>query len=81
MMIEEISVAPAEGGWSVRHGGDIEPTMFFSGARAEDAARRLAEAMAEAGHHAVITITLRDGALAGRFICTPPGSGFQAPGA
>lgn len=71
-MVQEISVTPAAGGgWQVEHDGDIEPTLFLSGARAEDAARRLAEAMAEAGQLAQIRITLRDGTLAGRFICTP----------
>ena len=71
-MVHEISVTPAPGGgWTVRHDGDIEPTLYLSGARAEDAARRLAEAMADAGHAAEIRITLRDGTLAGRFICTP----------
>jgi len=71
-MVHEISVTPAPGGgWTVRHDGDIEPTLFFSGAKAEDAARRLAVAIADAGQAAEIRITLRDGSLAGRFICTP----------
>jgi hypothetical protein len=75
-MVQEISVTPAQGGWTVRHEGDIEPTVFLSGARAEDAARRLAEAMADAGHPAEIRIVLRDGSLAGRFICTPTAAAF-----
>ena len=70
-MVHEIHVEPAGGGWTVRHAGSLEPLAFLSGARAEDAARRLAEAMAEAGHAAEIRITLRDGSLAGRFVCSP----------
>jgi len=70
-MVEEIHVTPAENGWKVTHGGALEPLVFFSGARAEDAARRLAEAMAEAGRAAEIKIILRDGSLAGRFISHP----------
>jgi hypothetical protein len=70
-MVEEISVTPAGDGWTVRHAGAIEPTVFRSGAKAEDAARRLAQAMAEAGHHAEIKIILRDGVVAGRFVCAP----------
>lgn len=70
-MVQEISVTPAQGGWTVDHDGAIEPTVFLSGARAEDAARRLAEAMADAGQSAEIRIILRDGSLAGRFVCSP----------
>lgn len=77
-MVQEISVTPAMGGgWTVRHEGDIEPTLFLSGAKAEDAARRLAEAMADAGQPTEIRIILRDGSLAGRFICTPPEGVFS----
>ena len=71
VMVEEIQVTPAEGGWTVSHGGALEPLVFRSGARAEDAARRLAEAMAEVGQAAEIKIILRDGSLAGHFISTP----------
>jgi hypothetical protein len=70
-MVQEISVTPALGGWTVAHSGAIEPTVFLSGAKAEDAARKIGAAMADAGQAAEIRIILRDGSLAGRFVCTP----------
>jgi hypothetical protein len=70
-MVQEISVTPAQGGWTVAHSGAIEPMVFLSGAKAEDAARKIGAAMADAGHAAEIRITLRDGTLAGRFVCVP----------
>jgi hypothetical protein len=66
-----ISVAPVEDGWTVRSealGGDLK---FERGARAEAAARALAETYAEAGRRAEVEIYLRDGALAGRFVHAP----------
>ena len=72
-MIQTVAVAPAHGGWTVSTGGEIEPTVFLSGAKAEDAARALGLALAEAGEQAEIIITLRDGSLAGRFVCVPQG--------
>ena len=72
-MIQTVAVSPAHGGWTVSTDGEIEPMVFLSGAKAEDAARALGLAMAEAGAEAQIVITLRDGSLAGRFVCVPQG--------
>ncbi len=62
-----ITVAPAaDAGWTVRiH--RAEPLAFVSGAAAEAYARRVAGALAAEGREAEVEITLRDGALAGRF--------------
>jgi hypothetical protein len=70
-MIREILVDPAQGGWTLRYPGALEPLVFLSGAKAEDAARRLGMAIADGGEHAEIRIFLRDGSLAGRFVCAP----------
>lgn len=72
-MFREITVIPAEGGWAVRSGGFANDMMFLSGAKAERAARRLAEAMAASGEAAEIKILLRDGAVAGRFLTPAAG--------
>ena len=73
-----ISVAPAGEGWAVRSEvleGDL---TFDHGARAEAAARALADRYAEAGGHAEVEIYLRDGALAGRFDHPPRDNGLAA---
>lgn len=67
-MVREITVIPADGGWAVRSGGFANDMMFLSGAKAERAALRLADAMATHGEAAEIKILLRDGAVAGRFL-------------
>jgi hypothetical protein len=67
-MVREITVIPAEGGWAVRSDGFVGDMMFLSGAKAERAAQRLADAMARSGESAEIRILLRDGAVAGRFL-------------
>jgi hypothetical protein len=74
-----ISVAPAEDGWAVRADGREGPMVFRSGAEAEEAARRLAESLADEGHAATINFYLKDGTLGGRFICPPklPGLGVE----
>ncbi len=69
-MTQVIIVAATEGGWLVQR-GMAEPWMFESGAQAEWSARKLGEALAEGGEPAEIRIQLRDGALAGRFLCSP----------
>ena len=69
--IELITVKPTPGGWRV----DCEPRghrqSFQSGATAEAAARQLGGAIARGGQAAEIRIFLRDGSLAGRFVCAP----------
>ncbi|HWA60672.1 MAG TPA: hypothetical protein VG939_04820 [Caulobacteraceae bacterium] len=68
-MVEVIRVEPVEGGWALRQATVDNPQLFASGAKAEDAARRLADRLARAGSDAEIRIFLRDGSLAGRFLC------------
>jgi hypothetical protein len=43
--------------------------LFFSGAKAESAARRMGRTIAKGGETAEISIFLRDGSLAARFVC------------
>ena len=69
-MTHVISVMPADRGWMVRSEA-FESMAFLSGAKAEAAARRLGVKLADEGEAAEIQIFLRDGSLAGRFVCTP----------
>lgn len=48
-MEQLIEVAHVNGAWFLRAGGYIEPTLFLSGGRAENAARRLARCLAAMG--------------------------------
>ncbi len=68
-MIRLIVVEPFAQGWAVRQPEVDNAQLFASGAKAEDAALRLGERLAENGLPAEIQIYLRDGALAGRFVC------------
>jgi len=68
-MIETICVEPLAGGWAVRQGAVENPQLFISGAKAEDAAMRLGASLAKAGEATEIRVYLRDGSLAGRFVC------------
>ena len=63
-----ISVQPFGDGWSVRSDAFDSEMMCLSGAKAEAAARRLADKMARGGENAEIRIYLRDGQLAGSFV-------------
>ena len=67
--IELITVEPTLGGWRVACEGRAHGQKFQSGATAEAAARQLGQAIARGGRPAEIWIFLRDGSLAGRFIC------------
>jgi hypothetical protein len=60
-----ISVQPCGDGWRLCSDGFDGEMMFLSGAKAEAAARRLADTFAQAGDNAEIRIYLRDGHLAG----------------
>ncbi len=64
-----IRVEPMANGWAVRHGEVENPQVFVSGAKAESAALRLGERLADAGDAAEVQIILRDGSMAGRFVC------------
>lgn len=69
--MKTVSVMPAAEGWVVRSDAMDNELYFRTGAEAERAARRIAEAAARAGEPAELTILLRDGGKAARFICPP----------
>lgn len=75
-MALQISVAPAGEGWAVSSDAFDNALTFAKGGRAEAAARALADRYALAGRPAEVRIFLRDGALAGHYVHTPPP--FQA---
>jgi hypothetical protein len=66
-----ISVAPVEGGWKVESQALAAPLFFYSGGRAEAAAKRLGEAFAKAGEWSEIQVQVAGGQLVGRFVCPP----------
>ena len=68
-MVNRIVVEPMAQGWAVRQDNIDNPQVFNSGAKAEDAARRLAQRLARAGQSSEVDVYLRDGVLAGRFSC------------
>lgn len=67
--MKTVSVYPAAGGWAVKADALESELVFRQGAKAEQTARRIALAMAEAGQTAELIIHLRDGTTAARFIC------------
>ena len=69
--MQVVSVMPAESGWSVKSNAIANEMLFRNGGRAERAARRLAHALAARGEFVELRIHLRDGSLAGRFVCPP----------
>jgi acetylornithine/succinyldiaminopimelate/putrescine aminotransferase len=68
-MINVITIEPCANGWAVLQDGVANPQVFTSGARAEEAALRLARRLADAGRSSEVVVYLRDGALGGRFVC------------
>lgn len=70
-MVHVISVQPAAFGWEVTSPIAETPQTFLSGAKAEAAARSLAEHLARKGYTAELRVHLHDGSLAGRFVCAP----------
>ena len=66
-----LSVEALPFGWAVRTEGTAGEMLFHTGAAAEAAARRLAERLASTGVPAKLTVRLRDGSVAGRFIFPP----------
>jgi hypothetical protein len=80
-MVQAITVAPDGDGWSVKSDALDTELFFRSGAVAEAAARSLGTKMACAGAAVEIQIFLRDGQMAGRFICTPNRSAAYDPAA
>jgi hypothetical protein len=67
--IDLITVKPGPGGWQVCCDERGHHQAFASGATAEAAARQLGAAIARGGQAAEIRIFLRDGSLAGCFVC------------
>jgi hypothetical protein len=74
-MISVIYVEPLADGWAVRQDEIDNPQVFVSGAKAEDAALRLAERLARAGLASEVVVYLRDGAVGGRFTCPADNQG------
>ncbi|HEY2179951.1 MAG TPA: hypothetical protein VGH15_15380 [Caulobacteraceae bacterium] len=68
-MVRVIVVEPFAHGWAVRQPAVDNSQVFSSGAKAEDAARRLGARLAGAGQPAEIHVYVRGGTLAGRFLC------------
>jgi hypothetical protein len=67
-MALQILVAPAGNGWAVRSEAFDNELIFEAGGRAEAAARALADRYARAGNPAEVSIFMRNGDLAGRFL-------------
>ena len=70
-MALQILVSPAGDGWAVRSEAFHNDLLFEAGGRAEAAARALADRYARAGNPAEVSIYLRNGDLAGRFMHQP----------
>ena len=70
-MAHVISVVPDRDGWTVSSNVFANAMVFRSGAKAEAAARGLGVRFAKSGEPAQIWVYLRDGTLAGQFICAP----------
>ena len=70
--MQGISVQPAGEGWMVQAQSLAGPLVFRSASRAEDAAWRIARALADNGAWAQIEVAARDGLRLSRFLC-PPG--------
>lgn len=70
-MALQISVAPAGSGWAVSSEAFDNELIFEAGGRAEAAARALADRYAKAGALAEVSIFMRNGDLAGKFVHAP----------
>lgn len=64
-----ISIRAAQNGWTVEGDTFSHGMMFLSGKEAENAARSLADRYAQSGRSTEVRVFLRDGSLAGRFVC------------
>jgi hypothetical protein len=69
--MDVISIVPNDAGWQVESETLPGPLMFFSGGKAEDAAKRLARALAEQDRWVEIRVHMKDGGMLGRFVCPP----------
>jgi hypothetical protein len=70
-MTHLISVEPFGDGWTVRSDQLDNDMVFQRGAAAEAAAKILGDGLARRGRPAKIVIRLRDGTIAGQFVCAP----------
>ena len=70
-MALQILVSPAGDGWAVRSEAFDNDLLFEAGGRSEAAARALADRYARAGNPAEVSIYLRNGDMAGRFVHQP----------
>lgn len=64
-----IAVTALPDGWRVTVDGFINDMVFRSGREAERAARRLADRFSRGGVGSELRLHLKDGSLAGRFLC------------
>lgn len=74
-----LSVEALPFGWAVRAKQAAVEMLFHTGAAAEAAGRRLAERLASAGVPVKLTVRLRDGSVAGRFIYPPTKASEATP--
>ena len=70
-MVQTLSVRPRNGAWSLTGDFFDNEMLFASGGKAEAAAQSLGRRVAGSGRTAQIEIWVRDGTLAGRFVCPP----------
>jgi len=70
--MDTIVVEPLKGGWSVRADTVANDMVFKSGRQAEDTARALALRLANNGRPVRLTLKIKDGQVAARFVCLPP---------
>lgn len=68
-MLSVISVRPEGSSWAVEAEHSVKKLVFPSGAAAENAARGLADHLAQLGKAAEIRIHLKDGRLGAKFLC------------
>lgn len=76
--MQVIAVEPLGDAWAVRVEG-LEPQVYASGAKAEDAAKTVATRLAATGEHVELHVLLRDGRKGARFVCLPPISEEDRP--
>lgn len=76
--MRNVVVEPLGEAWAVRV-DEAEPQLFARGRAAEEAARSIAEKLAAAGDHVELSLMLRNGAKAARFVCLPPVSEEDEP--
>ena len=74
-----VVVEPLPVGWRVAASPEIGDQYFLSGKSAERSVRHLAQQLATAGELTELTLRLRGGTLAARFLCLPPARPTELP--